>query len=183
MHQSGKRLERFFGGHTLINHGVCARHQSRALARHQGVKQRTDFATIGNPDHLTDRRSHHSTRTMRNGLIKERKCITHAAGCSTADLVERCRFEGNALRLQDLEQAARNRRGRHIFEAELQTPRQNGDRHFLRVGGCQHKDHVCRWLFKRLEHGIESVCRKHVDFIDHIDLRAPRDRRVDRRVK
>ena len=39
------------------------------------------------------------------------------------------------------------------------------------------------WLLERFEHGIKRMRREHVDFVDHIDLRAPRDRRVDGRIE
>ena len=99
VHQSRQRLERPLGCHTLIDHRFCARHQGWALARHQGVDQCTDFAAIGNADHLAHGGSDHNTSAVRNGLIEQRQCIAHAARCSAANLVERFRLERNSLSL------------------------------------------------------------------------------------
>ena len=100
MHQSGQRLERPLGGNALIDHCVCARHQSRALASHQGVDQCTDFAAIGNADHFAHGGRPDRPRAMRDGLIEERQCISHTACCSAANLVERFGLERNPLGLQ-----------------------------------------------------------------------------------
>src|SRR6516225_10981597 len=32
-----------------------------------------------------------------------------------------------------------------------------------------------RWLFERLQQGVEGVLREHVDFVDDVDLVPPRD--------
>jgi len=73
----------------------------------------------------------------------------------------------------------RDRRRRHVLQVELQATRQHGHRNALRVGGREHEHDVRRWLLERLEHRVERVRGEHVDFVDDVDLVAPRRRRVD----
>ena len=45
---------------------------------------------------------------------------------------------------------------------------QDRDGDFVRIGRCEDKDDVCRWLFERFEQGIKSLGREHVDFVDDV---------------
>ena len=68
---------------------------------------------------------------------------------------------------------ADNRLSWHLFEIELQTARQHGDRYFLRVSRGQNKFDMGWRFFKRFEHRVERMPRQHMNFVDHIDLEAP----------
>lgn len=67
---------------------------------------------------------------------------------------------------------------RHVLQRELQAPRQNRCRKFLRVGGRQDELDVGRWFFEGLEQRIEGMAGEHVHFVDQVDLEAPTARRV-----
>ena len=56
------------------------------------------------------------------------------------------------------------------MEIETLAAREDGLQNLLRVGGAQHKDHVCRRLLERLEQRVERRRREHVDLVDDIDL-------------
>ena len=61
------------------------------------------------------------------------------------------------------------------------TPRQNRVRQFMRFGGRQHKRHVWRRLFQRLEQRIKRLGREHVNFVDDVNLFAQHRRLVTHR--
>ena len=69
---------------------------------------------------------------------------------------------------------------RHRPQIKLQTTRKHGRWHLLGVGGGQYKLEVRRRLFQRLEHGVESRVREHVNLVDHEDLEASDHRLVNR---
>ena len=56
---------------------------------------------------------------------------------------------------------------------ELHTTRKNGDRQFLRIGGCKQEFDIFRRFFKGFKQRIEAVTREHMHFVNQIDLKAP----------
>jgi len=66
--------------------------------------------------------------------------------------------------------------GRYIFKIELQAAREHGNGNLLRICRCQQKLYIRRRLFQSFEHCVKGVIRQHVDFIDHVDLKAARGR-------
>ena len=132
------------------------------------------------PQHLAHTRFLQAAAAKGNGLIGQRQGISHGAPGCTPQQAQRGGIKFDALGPQHLGQVGLHGLGRHGAQVELQTARQNRDRHFLRVGGRQHELQVVGWLFQRLEHRIEGRGRQHVHFIDHVDLEAARHRLVDR---
>ena len=90
----------------------------------------------------------------------------------------RLRFK--PLALQDLTQLLLDGLRGHGPQIELQAPRQNSDRHLLRIGRGQDKFQILGGFLQSLEHRIERGAREHVDLIDHEDLKAPLHRFVNR---
>ena len=52
------------------------------------------------------------------------------------------------------------------------APRLDGLRHLMRLGRGENKENVLRRLFQGLEQGVEGPARKHVHFVNDIDLVA-----------
>ena len=75
-----------------------------------------------------------------------------------------------ALLLAHVCQAMLNILVADAMEIETLAAREDGLQNLLRVGGAQHKDHVRRRLFKRLEQRVKRRRREHVDLVDDIDL-------------
>ena len=48
--------------------------------------------------------------------------------------------------------------------------RLDGGEHLFRFGRRQNEFDVARWLFKRLQQGVEGVFGEHVDFVDDVDF-------------
>lgn len=55
-------------------------------------------------------------------------------------------------------------------EIEALAAREDGLQNLLRVGGAQHKDHVCRRLLESLEQRVKRRRCEHVDLVDDINL-------------
>ena len=81
---------------------------------------------------------------------------------------------------QDMHQVIDQHRRRHGPQIELQTARQHSDRHFLRIGGGEHKFEVIGRLLQGLQHGIERRVGEHVHLVDHEHLEAALNRFVNR---
>ncbi|CRN03237.1 hypothetical protein [Pseudomonas sp. 34 E 7] len=62
--------------------------------------------------------------------------------------------------------------GGHVLQGELQAPRQNRRRKFLRVGGGQDEFDVGRRLFQGFQQRVEGMAGQHVHFVDQVDLEA-----------
>ena len=69
-----------------------------------------------------------------------------------------------------LPQASHNLLCRNTSKVEALTPGQNRCREPLRLGGCQNKHHMGRWLLQRLQQRIKGRGRQHVYLVDDIDL-------------
>ena len=63
-------------------------------------------------------------------------------------------------------------------QIETLTARQYGDRHLADLSRRENEANVCRRLFERLQKGVESALRQHVDFVDHKDFDACHERHV-----
>ena len=59
---------------------------------------------------------------------------------------------------------------RHPLEIQAQAPGKNGGRQLPGLRGRQYESDIFRRFLQSLEEGIESLRRKHVDFVDDVDL-------------
>ena len=59
-------------------------------------------------------------------------------------------------------------------ELEVLGPAADGRQHLLRVGGGEHEDDVGGRFLQRLQQGVGSRGREHVDLVDDVDLLAAR---------
>ena len=115
-----------------------------------------------------------------DGLVSQRQCIAHGAPRRPGQQAQRGHFGSHAFDLQHVREVLADRLGGHRAQVELQAARQHSDRHFLRVGGGQHKFQILGRLFQRLQHGIEGRPGEHVNFVNHEHLEAALHRLVDR---
>ena len=164
-------------------HLVGDRHQRGTVALDQCVEDGRQVAPVDHAEHLSHRRLVDPAGAERDRLVEQRQGVAHAARRGAADQRQRLRVGGNAFGLEHVPEVPRNGRGGHVLQVELQAARQDGDRHLLRIGGGQDEGDVRRRLLERLQHRVERVRRQHVDLVDHVDLVASRDRRVDRVVQ
>jgi hypothetical protein len=55
---------------------------------------------------------------------------------------------------------------RHSLEVVNLASAQDGRQNLMLLGSGEDEDDMLRWLFQRLEKGVEGGCREHVDLID-----------------
>ena len=55
---------------------------------------------------------------------------------------------------------------RHSLEVVNLTSAQDGRQNLMLLGSGEDEDDMLRWLFQRLEKGVEGSCREHVDLVD-----------------
>ena len=178
--QQGSEVEqRALEGRIAREHVVGQHHQRPPVTLDQCLEQTFEVAAIDHAEHLAHRAFFDATAAMGDRLIEQRQGIAHAASGCASDLGERARREGHRLGLEHSGQMTRNQRRRQVLEVELKAAGQHGHRHLARIGGRKNEDHMGGRLFKRLEHRIEGVPAEHVDLVDHVDLVATRDRRID----
>ena len=178
--QQGREIEqRTFEWRIAREHVVGQRHQRPTVTGNQRLEQTFEVAAIDHAEHLAHRAFFDATAAVRNRLIEQRQGIAHAASGCASDLGERGRREGHRLGLEHSGQMTRDQGRRQVLEVELQAAGQHGHRHLARIGGRKDEDHMGGRLFKRLEHRIEGMPAEHVDLVDHVDLVATRDRRID----
>ena len=82
-----------------------------------------------------------------NGLVGEAERIAHRAPCKAPYQFERSRIMRDVLLGEHVCQVGFNGLGQHGPQVELQATAQHRHRHFLRVGGGQHKLQILGRLF------------------------------------
>ena len=103
-------------------------------------------------------------------LLQRGERVAHAALGMACHDGKRLVVVVEALLLAHVCQAALDILVTDAVEIETLAAREDGLQNFLRVGGAQHKNHVCRRLLERLEQRVERRRREHVDLVDDIDL-------------
>ena len=141
------------------------------------------MTAVDTAQHQTNRGFLQLTAAKCNGLIGQAQCIAHGPSGGSGQQLQRQRLGGQALLRQNLRKVFKHCFWRHGSQIKLQTPRQNSDRHFLGIGGGQHKLKVLGRLFQRFQHGIEGRIGQHVHLVDHEHLEAPLNRFVHRLLK
>ncbi|CUI80935.1 Uncharacterised protein [Achromobacter kerstersii] len=160
----------------FVGHG---QHAFR-VARGQGIQQAHQMALINRAEHAAHGVLGHVASAIGDGLIGQGERITHGPLSRLANQAQGRHFKRDGFLTQHRLQVTNDGVGRHLLQIELQATRQHRHRNLLRIGGGQDKFDVRGRLFQRLQHGVESVAGQHVHFVDHVDLEAPRARRVHR---
>ena len=107
---------------------------------------------------------------MGNGLVEQAERIAHAAVRRNGYQPGTAILRGDSFLFHDFIQLILDLPGAQVFQVELQTARQNGDRYPFRLGRRQQEFYMLGRFLQGLEQGVEAVFREHVDFIDEIDL-------------
>ena len=153
-------------------------HQRRAVAVGQRRQQGEQITAVHRAQHGAHAFFAHFANAVGNGLIQQRQRIAHRARRRAAQQGERGRLVADLFGIQHMRQMRRHLLRGHIAQRELQTARQHGDRHFLRVGGGQDEFDVGGRFFQRFQHGVERRLGQHVHFIDDVHLEAAHAGRV-----
>ena len=103
-------------------------------------------------------------------LLQRGERVAHAALGMARHDGERLVVVIEALLLAHVGQAMLDILVADAVEIEALAAREDGLQNLLRIGGAQHKDHVCRRLLERLEQRVERRRREHVNLVDDIDL-------------
>ena len=144
----------------------------------QGLEYIVDLAMIEGPEHGAHIGGQYLALAKGDRLVGQAHGVTHGAIGRTTQQPERIVLEGNAFRGEHLLQVGDDPLRRHVLQRELQAAREDGDRQLLRIGGGEQELDVGRWLFQRLEQGIEAVGGEHVHLVDEVHLVATAGRRV-----
>ena len=112
----------------------------------------------------------HRTVAKDAQLLQRGQRVAHAALGMARHDGERLIVVVEALLLAHVCQAMLNILVADAMEIETLAAREDGLQNLLRVGGAQHKDHVCRRLLERLEQRVKRRRCEHVDLVDDIDL-------------
>lgn len=112
----------------------------------------------------------HRTVAKDAQLLQRGQRVAHAALGMARHDGQRLVVVIEALLLAHVCQAMLNILIADAMEIETLAAREDGLQNLLRVGGAQHKDHVCRRLLERLEQRVERRRREHVGLVDDIDL-------------
>ena len=151
-----------------------------AVALGQSLDQTKHMRAIGAAQHLAHRGFLQLATAKGNGLVGQAERIAHGAACGAGQQAQGLGLEGNVLLAQHMAQMLEHGFGGHGPQVELQAARQHGDRHFLWVGGGEHKFQIFGWLFERFQHRVERGVGEHVHLVNHEDLEAALHRLVNR---
>ena len=155
-------------------------HHRAPVAQGKRLYQAKNIAAVHAAEHGAHRGFGQGARAKGNRLVGQAQRVAHRAARRTRQQAKRLGIRVHRLLAQHLHQMLANRLGRHGPQVELQAARQHGHRHFLRIGGSEHKFEVVRRLFQRLQHGVERRVGQHVHLVDHEDFEAPLHRLVHR---
>ncbi|CAG2138013.1 hypothetical protein LMG26411_01507 [Cupriavidus numazuensis] len=183
MQQRAKILQRTGERQAAVSHGVGNADQRGAVLGRQRVEQLHEITLVDGAEHAAHGFLGHIARAVGNGLVGQRQRVAHRAVGRLGQQPQRIAVMADAFLPQDIVQVGHDLRRRHLLEIELQATRQHRDRNLLRVGGGQDELDVAGRLLQRLQHRVEGVVGQHVHFVDHVDLEAPRRRRVHRLVE
>ena len=173
-------LQHGTGRQTHYPQLLAGLHHGQSVAFGQRLYQREHMAGVYATQHVAHRALKQLAVAKSNRLIGERQGVTHGAARRTGDQAQGLGVSRDVFGRQHLFQVLDDGFSGHGSQIELQTARQHRHRHFVRVGGGQHKFQIIRWLLQRLEHGVKGVAGEHVHLVDHEHLEAPLHRLVDR---
>ena len=142
--------------------------------RHQRLKEIEDTGAVGQPQHGAGLFFCGRAAAMGDGLVEQRQRIAHRAFGGAGDQHQRLILYGDTLAFNDGFEMRDQHVGGHPAQIKTLAARQNRHRQFANLGGGENKLHMGRWLFQRLQQGVEGVLRQHMHFIDDINLVARR---------
>ncbi len=118
---------------------------------------------------------------MRDGLVEDRQAVANRSLCRVSNDVQRLGFRLDAFLFADRRKMRFEQFGRDAPQIEPLRAAEHCHRKLFDLRGGEQELHMRGRFFQRLEQGVESVARQHVDFVDNVDLVARRNRRVAHR--
>ena len=168
----GEILDRLFDGDARIDEGVHGK-QRRLGVSLEKIGGDGDGPIESDKPELRLNRFHRDVpRTEGDDLIKKGIGISHRTGGLSGDPEEGVVVRLDALVVSCCGEAFFDEIQTDELEEELLAAGTDRRRHFLQFGGCENEDHVGRRFFQRFEQRVERADRKHVDFVDDVDLVA-----------
>ena len=173
------------GRHHLLQHSawistaggrrIKRRERTGGIPRRQARDDRADFFLAAGADHRVHLVYPDRPVSRSEELFQERLAVSHAPGRAAGDQCQRVRSDLGPLRLDDLSEAAADRRRIDGVKVEPLASGENRDRQFVRLGRAEHELHMGRRLLERLEECVERLPREHVHFVDDVGfVVAPR---------
>ena len=165
--------------------------RARQVGAHQRLEQIDDLAAVGKAEHLPyvfganrtgRRRCAAGSAGMRDRLVEQRECVAHRALGGARDQPQRFRLGGDRFLAGDARQMLDQKRRVDPPKIEPLAARKDGNGDLADFRRGEHELGVRRRLFQRLEERIEGGARKHVHFVEDVDLVARRDRRIADRI-
>ena len=178
--QRGQVLQRDFERQTALRHAVGDGNQCRAILLLQRLQDIAQIVLIDAAQHGTHRLLLDFAAAVRNRLVEQGEAVAHAAMRGSRQQCQSFFFAGHFFQSENFFELLADLPLRDLLQVELQATRQHGDRDFLRVGGGEDEFDVARRLFERFQHCVERAARKHVHFVDDVDLETCAGRRVQR---
>jgi hypothetical protein len=163
---------------ALFGQMTDAFEQGLGIAFDQRMQDVIDLTMIEGPEHRPHIGSHDLAFAEGNRLVGQAHGVAHRTIGGAAQQPQRVVFERHVLDAQHVGQMLDHALRGHVFQGELQAPRQNRCRKFLRIGGGQDELDVGWRLFEGFQQRIEGMAGEHVHFVDQVDLEAPAARCV-----
>ena len=154
----------------------------RRIAGEDQLQQPADASAVGEAEHVADLVGGHRSRAMRDRLVEDRKPVAGRTFGGPGDHASASGSTSTPSAFDDVGEMRGQLLGRNPPQVETLAARQHRHRHLVHLGRREQELHMLRRLLKSLQQRIESVLRKHVDFVDDVDLVARADRRVADRV-
>ena len=158
---------------AVLAQGLNSLNHRLAIAYGQRVNQAKHIGAVHAAEHLPHRGFRQLARTKGNGLVGQAQGVAHGAPRAPGQQAQGLGVCRNVFGVEHLLQVFADGFGRHRAQVELQTAREHGDGHFLRVRGGQHKFEVFGRLFQRFQHGVKRRVGEHVHLVNHEDLETP----------
>ncbi|MBA7565019.1 hypothetical protein ES708_06690 [subsurface metagenome] len=120
------------------------------------------------PEYRNDGGLIHFIRLIGNHLIQQAEAIANTAIGLARQNGKGVLFVRNLLLVENTGQKAGDFRSRNSPEVESLGSAENGLRNFMGICSRQNEFDMLRRLLQGFQQGVESLRRKHVDFIDNI---------------
>src|SRR6266853_3417569 len=105
-----------------------------------------------------------------NGLVENRKCVTHGSVAGLGQQSESVIVSLNILAVGEVAQLAHDVVELHGAKTEVLAARANGLGNVLGLRGGQHENHMIRRLLQRFQQGVEGGIGDLMSFVENVDF-------------
>jgi len=145
-------------------------------------EEATDAAAVGEAEHVAYLLGGDPASAMRDRLIENRKTVARRALRRPSNHSQRVLLDLDALGLRHFGEMSGELLGRDTAEIEALGSGKYRERNLVHFRRREQKLHMLRRFLKSLQQSVESTLRKHVNFVDDVDLVTRVDRCVAHRV-